>query len=228
MTHTLSLIETVKKNLHVFCQGLPLVAPPLSVLRSSKAFDKLRQDEQQFKRLGALGRERYLDAVAKCRYSQYLLYSDQFQKALELMEEVGPHKNLLAYAIKMKALWCLEKFDELGLMVQRFKPGRASELEADATILAYECCAICYTVVRKAYKAAYAYYHRAEALAIEHGLTYRLAVIRMNLEAATNMAGESLVLDPLLDADAGDFKLFSLRLTSSPHTSSNFSTSLGL
>jgi hypothetical protein len=211
MSHTLAVIETIKKNLHTPFQGLPLVAPPSSVLRSSKAFDKLRQDESQFKRLGALGREPFLDAISKCRYAQYLLYNDQYQEALALVEEVKPHKHLLAYAIKMKALWCLEKFEELGAMVQRFKPGGASDLEADATILAYECCAIYYTVVRKAYKAAYAYYHRAEALALEHGLTYRLGVIRMNLEAATNMAGESLVLDPLLDADAGDFKTFSIR-----------------
>jgi hypothetical protein len=181
------------------------------VLRSSKAFDKLRQDESQFKRLGALGRETHLDATSKCRYAQYLLYTDRFAEALALVEEVKPHKNLLAYAVKMKCLWCLEKFAELGVMVQRFKPGGTNDLEADATILAYECCAIYYTVVRKAYKAAYAYYHRAEALALEHGLTYRLGVIRMNLEAATNMAGESLVLDPLLDADAGDFKTFSIR-----------------
>jgi hypothetical protein len=206
MVHTLALIETVKKNLHTPHLGLPLVAPPYEVLRSPKAFDKLRQDKNSFARLAALGNEPNLDRVQVCRYAQFLLYEDQFEQALVVIEKASPQNYPLAYSIKMAIVASLEWYDTLHDMIENFRPGSSEPLEAEATVLGYEMCALYYVLVKRDYQFSYAYLHRAEALAFEHKLTYRLSVIHMHLEAVSNIVGDALpALTPLPKSDSGYF-----------------------
>jgi exonuclease VII small subunit len=202
MKRTLSLLEMLQHNLSKpFC-GLPPVAPPNSVLASPKAFDTLRQNETAFSRLAALKTHGHLDRLERCRLAQYQLYCQHYDEALRLIDEASPNTFLLAYAVRMKILECLERFEDLEYMVEAFKPGSSAGLEAEATVLAYESCAFYFAVVKKEYRAAYAYLHRAEALALEHALTYRLNVIRNHLEVVANMTGDTLALDPLLAQDS--------------------------
>jgi exonuclease VII small subunit len=182
----------------------------LSILASPQAFDKLREDKQAFEKLSALG-QMQLDPIQKCRYAQYLLYTNRFDEALALIEQVNPDEFLLAYSIKMKILEVIENYNLLTEMVEYFRPGSSEPLEAEATILGYESCAFYFSVVKKDFQKSYAYLYRAEALAIEHKLTYRFNVIRMHLEAVANMTGDNLTLDLLYEADTGAFKLKSIR-----------------
>jgi exonuclease VII small subunit len=140
-----------------------------------------------------------------------LLYNQKYDEALQVIEKASPEKFLLAYSIKMAILAASENLTELEQMVISFKPGSSEPLEAEATLLAYEMCAYYFAVFNKNYSLAYAYLYRAEALAIEHKLSYRLGVIRMHLEATANMVGDNLTLDPLYEAETGDFKLKSIR-----------------
>jgi hypothetical protein len=210
MVQTLTLIETITKQLHTPQFGLPLVAPPHRVLASPKAFDDLRQDKNAFARLVALGSEQG-DKVQLCRYAQYLLYEQQYEQALVVIEKASPSTYPLAYSVKMAIVASLEWFELLHDMVEMFKHGSSQPLEAEATMLGYETCAFYFAVVRKDYQLGYAYLHRAEALALEHKLLYRLNVIRMHLEATANMAGDTLTLDPLSEANTGDLKHKSVR-----------------
>ena len=210
MQMTLETIETALENLYKPHLGLPLVAPPHSVLVSPQAFDKLRQNKDHFERLSDLGNMQ-LSTLQGCRYAQYLLYNQKYKEALQVIEKVSPEKFPLAHAIKMKILEVLEQYDLLSEMIESFKPGSSEPLEAEATILSYESCAYYFAVVNRNYALAYAYLYRAEALAIEHKLTYRLGVIRMHLEVTANMVGDNLTLDPLYETETGDFKLKSIR-----------------
>jgi hypothetical protein len=210
LMQTLKLIESISKGLHTLQRGLPLVAPPYQTLASPKAFDTLRQNEHEFTRLAALGSEQ-ADKVQICRFAQYLLYEKQYEQALVMIEKASPSSYLLAYSIKMAVVASLEWFDELSEMIKRFRLGSSEQLEAEATMMGYETCAFYYAVVKKDYQRGYAYLHRAEALALEHGLTYRLKVIRMHLEVTANMAGDTHILDSLVETNAGDFKGKSFR-----------------
>ncbi len=210
MQKTLETIQTVLDNLSDPHLDLPLVAPPYKVLASPQLFDKLREDKHEFERLAALG-QMYLDSLQKCRYAQYLLYNQKYDEALVIIEQANSEEFLLAYAVKMAILAALERADELSQMVTEFRPGSSEPLEAEATALGYEMCASYFAMYPKEYPLAYAYWHRAEAIAIEHKLNYRFRVIRMNLEALTNMAGDNIILDPLYETDTGDFKLKNVR-----------------
>jgi hypothetical protein len=201
MQHMLSLLKQVLANLTKPYCGLAVVAPPHEVLASPKAFDTLRQQESTFGRLAALQNHGYLGKLERCRLAQYHLYRREHDAALRLVESASPRDFLLAYALRMKLLECLERFEDLATMVAKFKPGSSEPLQAEATMLGYESCAFYFAIVRKEYPSAYAYLHRAEALAIEHDLTYRLSVIHTLLENVSNMAGDNLVLDPLLARD---------------------------
>jgi exonuclease VII small subunit len=211
MIRTTKLLKTIKTNLYQPDCGLPLVAPPHSVLASPKLFDTLRQDKTKFSRLQALGEESYLEPVQLCRYAQYLLYEEQYEQALVVIEKAKPQTNLLAFGIRMAILASLEWFDLLKTMIENFRPGSSKGLEAEGTMLAYEQCAFYFALVKGDHKLSYAYLHRAEALAIEHDLTYRLSVIRSHIEAVANMAGDTLGLDPLLESNSGTFKGKSVR-----------------
>ena len=140
MPNMLKTIQTVSEHLDDPYFGLPIVAPPYSVLASPQLFDKLRGDKYEFERLSALG-QMYLDTLQKCRYAQYLLYNKQDSKALNVIEQANPDEFLLAYAVKMAILAASEQYDELANMVTAFKPGSSEPLEAEATMIGYEMCA---------------------------------------------------------------------------------------
>ncbi len=211
MTKTLTLLQQVKTHLHQPHCGLKIIAPPLAVLDSPQAFDTLRKDRTSFARLAVLGEEAYLEPIQLCRYAQFLLYEEQYEQALVTIEKAKPQNNLLAYGIRMAILASLEWFDLLHAMIENFRPGPNQPLEAEGTILAYEQTAFYFAMVKKDYRLAYANLHRAEALALEHALPYRLGVIRSHIEAVANMSGDVLTLDPLLESNSGTFRRKSVR-----------------
>jgi hypothetical protein len=141
MVSTLNFLKMIKTNLYQPNCGLPHVAPPVSVLTSPKLFDTLREDKTKFARLEVLGQEAYLEPIQLCRYAQYLLYEEQYEQALVVIEKAKPQTNLLAYAVRMAILASLEWFDLLKTMIENFRPGSSKSLEAEGTILAYEQCA---------------------------------------------------------------------------------------
>jgi hypothetical protein len=66
MQMIIEYIQTALKNLYKPHLGLPLVAPPHSVLVSPQAFDKLRQNKHAFEKLSALGNMQ-LDTIQRCK-----------------------------------------------------------------------------------------------------------------------------------------------------------------